>query len=176
MAEALGVMEMYEGLGGSTLAAPPSRAGLEALRALLKDHVNARWALEAVKQGVAAAKQGNYADAHKCYERALELDPRSAEAHVARGAAHANQRAFPAAEADLRAALRLDPGHRNAAAYLEAVLRPGTTGQAPQQRPDGEDIKRALEVVLKARKHKRKSKHKSKHKKKHKKSKRRRKD
>lgn len=31
------------------------------------------------------------------------------------------QRSFEAAEADLQMALLLDPGHRNAAAYLEAV-------------------------------------------------------
>ncbi|EFJ51993.1 hypothetical protein VOLCADRAFT_37481, partial [Volvox carteri f. nagariensis] len=61
---------------------------------------------------------GNYADAHKAYGRALELDPGSAEAYVARGAAHANQRAFADAERDLRRALELDPGHRNAATYL----------------------------------------------------------
>ncbi len=34
---------------------------------------------------------GNYPEAHRCYDKAIELDPASAEAHVARGAAHANQ-------------------------------------------------------------------------------------
>ena len=71
------------------------------------------------------ALAGNYPDAFKCYTRALELDPRSAEALVARGAAHANQRDLAAAEADLRQAIRLDPTHRNAAPYLAAVLRRG---------------------------------------------------
>ncbi|GLC35710.1 hypothetical protein PLESTB_000486300 [Pleodorina starrii] len=123
MVEAMGMGELYDGFGGSTLGPPPDGRELEALRNLLKDHINARWALEAVKQGVAVAKQGNYADAHKAYTRALELDPASAEAYVARGAAHANQRAFAEAERDLRHALALDPAHRNAATYLQAVLR-----------------------------------------------------
>lgn len=58
MAEAMGMAELYEGLTGSTLGPPPGRRELESFRALLKDHINARWALEAVKQGVAAAKRG----------------------------------------------------------------------------------------------------------------------
>ncbi len=35
---------------------------------------------------------GEYASAHRWYDQALQLDPRSADAHVARGAAHANER------------------------------------------------------------------------------------
>ncbi|GFR41162.1 hypothetical protein Agub_g1827, partial [Astrephomene gubernaculifera] len=139
MVEALGLGELYEGLAGSGLRPPPAREQLEALRGLLRGHINARWALEAVKQGVAAAKQGNYTEAHKCYSRALELDPGNAEAYVARGAAHANQRSFQEAERDLRHALDLDPGHRNAANYLDAVLRHVDEQQQQQQRRQQEE-------------------------------------
>ncbi|GIL72761.1 hypothetical protein Vretifemale_3004 [Volvox reticuliferus] len=58
MAETMGMTDLYDGLAGSTLWPPPRREDLEALRGLLKDHINSRWALEAVKQGVAVAKQG----------------------------------------------------------------------------------------------------------------------
>ncbi|GLI68880.1 hypothetical protein VaNZ11_013427 [Volvox africanus] len=143
MAEAMSMTDMYDGLAGSTLWPPPRREDLEVLRCLLKDHINSRWALEAVKQGVAAAKQGNYADAHKAYTRALELDPGNAEAYVARGAAHANQRAFPDAERDLRRALELDPGHRNAATYLDAVLR-----HVAEQRQQLEALEEERQEVL----------------------------
>ncbi|GIL43216.1 hypothetical protein Vafri_1020 [Volvox africanus] len=143
MAEVMGMTDLYDGLAGSTLWPPPRREDLEALRCLLKDHINSRWALEAVKQGVAAAKQGNYTDAHKAYTRALELDPGSAEAYVARGAAHANQRAFPDAERDLRRALELDPGHRNAATYLDAVLR-----HVAEQRQQLEALEEERQKVL----------------------------
>ncbi len=43
---------------GAAPAQAPSREALEALRAALKAHINARWSLEAVMQGVAHAKQG----------------------------------------------------------------------------------------------------------------------
>ncbi len=46
----------------------------------------------------------------RCYERALDLDPRSADAWVARGAAFANQRQFARAAEDFEMALGVAAG------------------------------------------------------------------
>lgn len=58
MADALGLGHLYEGLLGSSVAPLPTRAGLERLRGLFRGRINQSWSLEAVKQGVAYAKQG----------------------------------------------------------------------------------------------------------------------
>ena len=64
---------------------------------------------------------GNYDDAMRYYNRAIELHAANADAFVARGAAQANRGLLPAAADDFRHALQLDPDSRNAAAYLAAV-------------------------------------------------------
>ena len=49
----------YEGMFGSAvLSPPPSVAQIEQLRASTKQHINAAWSMEAVKQGVHHAKAG----------------------------------------------------------------------------------------------------------------------
>jgi Flp pilus assembly protein TadD len=53
-----------------------------------------------------------------CYDKALALNPSNCDAHVARGAAHANQGQFEAAVQEFRAALEIDPSNANAAKYL----------------------------------------------------------
>lgn len=50
------------------------------------------WAAEAVRRGVGHAKGRNAEAAMRCYNQALELDPRQIDAYVARGAAHANDK------------------------------------------------------------------------------------
>jgi tetratricopeptide (TPR) repeat protein len=62
---------------------------------------------------------GDYQQAMECYDKALLLNPRNCDAHVARGAAHANQGHFEAAVQDFAAALDIDPGNVNAAKYLQ---------------------------------------------------------
>lgn len=57
------------------------------------------------------------------YNRAIELHPSNSDAFVARGAAQANNGQLKEAAADFRHALRVDPGSRNAAGYLEAVMK-----------------------------------------------------
>ena len=52
-------------------------------------------------------QSGNLETALLTYDRALELDRRNVDAHVARGAAFANQRDFARAIADFEAALGL---------------------------------------------------------------------
>lgn len=86
--------------------------------------------------------------------QALELDERNTDALVARGAALANAHDFQRASDDLENALQLQPDHRNAAAYLQAVqgraaergvaLRPrsaaapaGVAGDAPASAAEG---------------------------------------
>lgn len=67
--------------------------------------------------------KGDNDEAMRYYNRAIELHPDNAEAFVARGAAFANQQQLRRASQDFEHALELDPGVRNAGAYLEAVLR-----------------------------------------------------
>lgn len=50
-------------------------------------------------------QSGDYDAAHSCYTRALELDRRNADAWVARGAAHANQKLYQKATSDFETAL-----------------------------------------------------------------------
>jgi tetratricopeptide (TPR) repeat protein len=64
---------------------------------------------------------GRYEDAHRWYAKALELFDRNVDALVARGAASANEHRFMEAEADLQAAVELDPGNANAGKYLQEV-------------------------------------------------------
>ena len=88
---------------------------------LVKVQVKSAWATESVRRGVAHYKSGDATTALKMYEQALELDKRHAEAYVARGAAlNALNRVRDAAE-DFETALKIDPDHRNARKYLDAV-------------------------------------------------------
>lgn len=52
-----------------------------------------------------AMQAGDYENAHKCYERALDLDRQNVDAWVARGAAHANQHKLQQAAHDFETAL-----------------------------------------------------------------------
>jgi len=56
-----------------------------------------------------AMQTGDYENAHKCYERALDLDRRNVDAWVARGAAHANQHKLQQAAHDFETALGAAP-------------------------------------------------------------------
>lgn len=66
---------------------------------------------------------GDYKEAHRCYDKAIQLDPGSSDAWVARGAAFANQQRFDQALTSFQAALQFEPGNANAAKYLEAVAQ-----------------------------------------------------
>ena len=87
----------------------------------VKTEVRKAWATESVRRGVPYAKGGDYATALKCYEQALELDPRHTDAYVARGAVFANQSRFRDAAVDFERALEIDPSDENAKKYLITI-------------------------------------------------------
>ncbi|KAK9823237.1 hypothetical protein WJX72_001267 [[Myrmecia] bisecta] len=125
MATAYSVLPSVEFMQGSVMSAPRSEADQAALaevRQSLKRNIQAAWSQEAVRRGVALAKEGKLVAAHKCYQQALDLDRRNVDAWVARGAAHANSHAYQKAAQDFETALELEPRHANAAKYL-AVTR-----------------------------------------------------
>lgn len=124
MAEAYGVSAAVHQLRGSVIRCQldeESQRATEDARQLLKSQLRLGWSSEAVKQGVAHAKKGEYDAALGCYKKALDLDRRNVDAWVARGAAYANQHAFPKAVADFQTALEIEPGHVNASKYLRVT-------------------------------------------------------
>ncbi|DBB03932.1 TPA: hypothetical protein ACH3X1_013012 [Trebouxia sp. C0004] len=124
MAEAYGVTSAVNQLRGSALNSQldsESQQATEDSRQLLKVQLKLGWSSEAVKQGVAHAKRGEYDAALGCYKKALDLDRRNVDAWVARGAAYANQHAFPKAVSDFQTALEIEPGHVNASKYLRVT-------------------------------------------------------
>ncbi|TPX33032.1 hypothetical protein SmJEL517_g04022 [Synchytrium microbalum] len=82
---------------------------------------NRQWAQETVKMGVNFARESDYKNAMKAYDRALEIDSECTEALVARGAGFANQNEFARAITDFESALRLNPSDGNAHKYLNAT-------------------------------------------------------
>lgn len=76
-----------------------SARAVEAWADDLRAEVKRVWASEAVRRGVAHAKARDAEAALRCYNQALELDPRQIDAYVARGAAHANDKRCGAAAA-----------------------------------------------------------------------------
>lgn len=82
---------------------------------------NTSWAQDSVRKGVQHASDRNYALAIKCYQNAINLDPKNADAHVALGAAFANTSKYQQALKELETALDIDPTHVNAKRYLEAT-------------------------------------------------------
>ncbi|DBB07868.1 TPA: hypothetical protein ACH3X3_009268 [Trebouxia sp. C0006] len=124
MAEAYGVTSAVNQLRGSALHSrldSESQQATQDSRQLLKAQLKLGWSSEAVKQGVAHAKKGEYDAALGCYKKALDLDRRNVDAWVARGAAYANQHAFPKAVSDFQTALEIEPGHVNASKYLRVT-------------------------------------------------------
>ncbi|KAJ9527507.1 hypothetical protein QJQ45_025762 [Haematococcus lacustris] len=146
LAVACGLAAPHDHLADSLVVPGASEAGVERVRAVLKRRISTSWSLEAVKQGVVHAKAGRHPltlpwarrvallllallvagrwqEAHRCYDKALELQPDNADAHVARGAALAMESQLASAAHSFRLALAIDPDSRNAAAYLEQVQR-----------------------------------------------------
>ena len=99
----------------------PSVRDLEALRdeaaragamETLRADVRRGWAKESTCRGALATKAERYEDAERCFAQAIELDPTSVRAYVARGACRANQRRYAEAMADFDKALSVDAGER----------------------------------------------------------------
>ena len=121
MRDAYGVMDGWSVVEGGNLRTPDHEARSRAFVDEVKAVVRASWAEESVRRGVDFAKRGDYTTAIKCYEQALELDPRNAVAFVAKGAALANQGKFKDAAMDLEKALKINPQVENAQKYLEDI-------------------------------------------------------
>ncbi|EGD72405.1 hypothetical protein PTSG_00425 [Salpingoeca rosetta] len=78
--------------------------------------------MQSVARGVQYQKEGKFADARRCYNRAMALDPKNVEAMVALGTLFTKQNKFEGAVKMLRDALSLNPDHSNATLYLEITL------------------------------------------------------
>jgi tetratricopeptide (TPR) repeat protein len=84
--------------------------------------------------GVVLAQKKQYADAVRCFERSLELDPASSDAHLNLGAAYAEQGQMEAAEAQFRAAVALSPLSLPARNVLgKLYFDAGRLGEAEEQ-------------------------------------------
>ncbi len=107
-------------------------------------------ALTLIALGKAYFAQERGDDALACFRKAAQAAPRLAEAHAMIGLELHFRGELEAAEAAYREALRLQPGHQLASAYLRDLLRgdpPGagtleaagpveaTTGRAPEAQP-----------------------------------------
>jgi tetratricopeptide (TPR) repeat protein len=87
----------------------------------LRERQNQAWARDSVNRGLALAKEGKYASAHKCYKHALEIDATFVDAFIAMGAAYVFQGRLLEAVAEFETALRVDPHNLGAQRYLEAA-------------------------------------------------------
>eukprot|EP00750_Incisomonas_marina_P003026 INCI12813.2.p1 GENE.INCI12813.2~~INCI12813.2.p1 ORF type:complete len:531 (-),score=101.97 INCI12813.2:34-1560(-) len=97
----------------------------------LKRMQNRKWALAQVEQGVLRNAEHNFEAAIRCYDKALQLDRRCADAYVGRGAARVNLRQFGRAIEDFEQALVWQPGHENARKYLQVAKRKFGLPDAP---------------------------------------------
>ena len=99
----------------------------------IRGNVKWGWAREATKSGVKEAKRGRFMIALKAFDRAIELDPKHVDAHVARGAVLAKNtdsekmtvsrrvECLEEARRDFKLALELEEGNEDAKKYLEKV-------------------------------------------------------
>ncbi len=76
---------------GSLVQQPPKTVAVVAARVRAQEQLRSAWSQEALMRGVQHAKAGQLQLAISCYDQALELNSRNSDAHVARGAAMANQ-------------------------------------------------------------------------------------
>ena len=89
----------------------------------MKGALDVSWSEVALREGVALAKSGKYAEAIESYEQALKLNPSSCDVYVARGAAYANQGFYDTALKDFDRALDLNSTDRNAMEYKTRIER-----------------------------------------------------
>ena len=96
------------------LAYPPEQS-YENMRSVQ----NRKWGEQRLERGIEYAKEGKYVDAIHCYNEAIELVPKYAEAYTARGAALVKMGKEKEGIASFETALRIDPHTPNAKQYLE---------------------------------------------------------
>jgi Flp pilus assembly protein TadD len=114
--------------------------------------------------GVKAVKAGDYARALTELQKAVQADPRNADAWNYIGFSHRNLKQFDRSLAAYRKALEIDPGHRGANEYLgELYLMTGQLDKAREQLakleslcprgcPEYDDLKKAVEAYQAGRK------------------------
>ena len=85
-------------------------------------------------KGLTLAKKGSHANAIKCYNHALDIEPTFVQALVARGAVHIAQHNFERAIADLQAAIDIEPNQPTAIRFLaKAKEKMGLSSEQQQQ-------------------------------------------
>uniref|UniRef100_A0A183BKB8 TPR_REGION domain-containing protein n=1 Tax=Globodera pallida TaxID=36090 RepID=A0A183BKB8_GLOPA len=88
----------------------------------LRTEQTEKLAMAHVRRGAELTRNNKCFEAIQCFNKALSVDERCADAYVGRGAACAGCRNFPAALLDLEKAIQLQPDHRNANKYRLEVL------------------------------------------------------
>jgi len=83
---------------------------------------NKNWAQKEVEAGVKLAKQGQFKEAMKKYQSALDTDPQNTDALVAKGAAFFNANMISDAIEAFNQALDIQPRHQNAKKYLDIAM------------------------------------------------------
>lgn len=81
-------------------------------------------------QGVARYEKGDYAEAIKDYTKAIELNPRYADAHYNRGIAYDDKGEYDRAIKDYTKAIELNPGYADA--YVNRGIAYGRKGEYDQ--------------------------------------------
>ena len=89
--------------------------------ASLRDQQSVEAADHHVVKGAELAKAGQLKEAEECYQEALKLHPRSANAFVAIGCLFGNVGDSASAIKNFKVALSHEPGHVNATKYLDIV-------------------------------------------------------
>lgn len=110
---ALGVAGLVA-LGLAPLNAQPSGKAQEATKRAAQDYL---------KHGLILATEGRPEAAVKSFEKAIGLDPTSAEAHSLLGSALAKAGKYREAEENLRKAVKLDPNYGEGYYYLGIFLQ-----------------------------------------------------
>ncbi len=100
--------------GRTTLNAQPAGKVQEATKRAAQDYV---------KHGLILATEGRPEAAVKSFEKAISLDPTSAEAHSLLGSAQAKAGKYREAEENLRKAVKLDPNYGEGYYYLGIFLQ-----------------------------------------------------
>lgn len=83
---------------------------------------SAKWASKSLEAGIASMRAGKELEAHQQLNKALQIDPDSVDAYVARGCLFANNGSLKKALDDFERALDINPNHSNARKYMSDTL------------------------------------------------------
>lgn len=155
LSKEMGLRSETDGFTGTFLPhLKPTIRQTDLLWRKLRQNSDTAWSDVALKEGIQMARSGKYEDAISSYGRALNLNPRSCDAFVARGAAFANQGNYGAALDDFEKALDIRPGDRNAQEYKQKVsmrkLERETRKQPTKEHKDALQYRQGLSIVQRA--------------------------